>query len=228
MKPCIAILSTDADYYLMLSYVLDASGYETVLTDELDAALALIAGSKIVALLVDCQPESSLLSDLSSRLRAPDIESDVPVVALVSAGVRYIEILKAEVDESFIRPLKPERLLSYLHQRLNESGVAVSRPAYAGASDLRLDADARRALANEKPVALSPIEFRILSTLMSAPGRVFGRPELIEAVWPQANFVDPRTVDVHVARLRRSLHDALGREVIRTVRGQGYAVDVKG
>jgi two-component system phosphate regulon response regulator PhoB len=50
---------------------------------------------------------------------------------------------------------------------------------------------------------------------------------LIEAVWPKANFVDPRTVDVHVARLRRSLHDALGREVIRTVRGEGYAVETK-
>ncbi|APO70618.1 response regulator CheY-like domain-containing protein (plasmid) [Rhizobium gallicum] len=228
MTPRIAILSMDADYYLMLSHVLLAAGYSTVLADGSEAALALIAEKKIEVLLIDCQPASSILSDLSDRLKASGHSTDVLVVALVAEGVPYIDILKAEVDESFIRPMKPEWLLSYLHGRLKGgTDVAAGRPAPSGPDDLRLDAGARRALANDKPVGLSPIEFRILSTLMSTPGRVFGRAELIEAVWPKANFVDPRTVDVHVARLRRSLHDALGREVIRTVRGEGYAVDMK-
>ncbi|ULJ75944.1 winged helix-turn-helix transcriptional regulator [Rhizobium gallicum] len=228
MTPRIAILSTNADYYLMLSHVLSAAGYLTVLADGSDAALALITEKKIEVLLIDCQPASSILSDLSDRLKTSGHSTDVLIVALVAEGVPYIDILKAEVDESFIRPIKPEWLLSYLHGRLKAGPKdAAGRSAISGPDDLRLDAGARRALANDKPVGLSPIEFRILSTLMSIPGRVFGRPELIEAVWPKANFVDPRTVDVHVARLRRSLHEALGREVIRTVRGEGYAVDLK-
>ena len=76
------------------------------------------------------------------------------------------------------------------------------------------------------PVNLSPIEYRLLSALMGDAGRVLSRTELIAVAWPQKAFVEPRTVDVHIGRLRRALKRALGRDVIRTVPKIGYAIDI--
>ncbi|NLS07186.1 response regulator transcription factor [Rhizobium sp. P32RR-XVIII] len=222
----IAILSEDADYYLMLSHVLATDGYPSLLADGVETAIALIAEGKVAAVLVDCQPGSTVLSELSLRVRQESLDGNVLIIALVAGGVPFIDVLKSGADENFIRPLKPSGLLSYLHSRLGEGSGADPLSAPPQHPGLRLDPDTRQAFADGSPVGLSPIEFRILSALMTTPGRVFTRLDLIEAVWPAGNFVDPRTVDVHVARLRRSLRKALGRDMIRTVRGEGYAVKV--
>lgn len=227
MKSGVAILSADADYYLMLAHILSTEGFRAHLADDIETALALIEERKVAAVIVDCKPDESLLSALSRQLRQDARTGETLVVALVSDGVPFIEVLKSGADENFIRPLKPERLLSYLNLRLGEAKYGAAVPSAAERRRLQLDADARQALADGLPVGLSPIEYRILSALMATPGRVFARQELIEAVWPAGNFVDPRTVDVHVARLRRSLQKALGSDVIRTVRGEGYAITLK-
>ncbi len=224
IRTAVAILSADADYFLMLAHVLGRDGYSPLLADTVEDAVALIDRQEATAVLVDCQPGSAMLADLSLRLKQERHPGNVLVIALVAGGVSFIDVLKSDVDESFIRPLNPERLLSYLHTHLDEEPEMANGLAAALHPDFRLDLDARQALANGVPIGLSPIEFRILSTLLQVPGRVVGRPELIEAVWPQRNFVDPRTVDVHMARLRRALHRALGENLIRTVRGEGYAV----
>jgi two-component system phosphate regulon response regulator PhoB len=122
--------------------------------------------------------------------------------------------------------MPPERLLSYLHGEIgNSSGEASGRlvPIF---DDMKLDVSGRRVLVRGMPVNLSPIEFRLLSALMGDAGRVLSRAELISVAWPKSAFVEPRTVDVHIGRLRRALRRALGRDVIRTVPKEGYAIDV--
>jgi two-component system phosphate regulon response regulator PhoB len=91
---------------------------------------------------------------------------------------------------------------------------------------VKLDVSSRRVLVRGTPVNLSPIEFRLLSALVGDAGRVLSRAELIAAAWPQPVFVEPRTVDVHIGRLRRALKRVLGRDVIRTVPKEGYAFDI--
>jgi two-component system, OmpR family, phosphate regulon response regulator PhoB len=196
----------------------------TYLADDVASAIALVAENRVDAVVVDCQPGSTALSDLSTQIHTQQLPEGPLLVALVAGGVPFIDVLKSRPSESFIRPLKPERLLSYLRSELGKGITHATASNSHLVPGLRIDIEAHQAFAGDVPVPLSPIEFRILSVLMTVPGRVFGRPELIGAVWSTRNFVDPRTVDVHVARLRRTLAKAIGHNLIRTVRGEGYSV----
>ncbi|MFW8586713.1 winged helix-turn-helix transcriptional regulator [Rhizobium beringeri] len=226
MSALLAIVSRDADYYLMLSYILRGAGYRTVLVDIPNEAVAIAEELDAAAIIVDCQPGSQILADIASGLKERGLAGNVTLIALVAERAAYLDILKANVDESFTRPMPPERLLSYLHGEIgNSSGEASGRlvPIF---DDMKLDVSGRRVLVRGMPVNLSPIEFRLLSALMGDAGRVLSRAELISVAWPKSAFVEPRTVDVHIGRLRRALRRALGRDVIRTVPKEGYAIDV--
>lgn len=226
MSELLAIVSQDADYYLMLSYILKGAGYRTMLVDVPSEAVATAEERNAAAIIVDCQPGSQILADIASGLKERGLTSDVTLMALVAERAAYLDILKADVDESFTRPMPPERLLSYLHGTIgNTSGEATSRLAPIF-DDMKLDVSGRRVLVRGMPVNLSPIEFRLLRALMGDAGRVLSRAELIAVAWPKSAFVEPRTVDVHIGRLRRALRRALGRDVIRTVPKEGYAIDI--
>ena len=226
MSGLLAIVSRDADYYLMLEHILKEAGYKTILIDVPGEAVPTVEERDAAAIIVDCQPGSQILSDIAFSLRERGLASEVTLIALVAEKTAFLDILKANVDESFIRPLRPERLLSYLHNTIgNSSGNTPSRPPSVF-DDMKLDAEGRRVLVRGAPINLSPIEFRLLSALMGDAGRVLSRVELIGIAWPQGAFVEPRTVDVHIGRLRRALKRALGRDVIRTVPKVGYAMDI--
>ncbi|EJZ20263.1 response regulator transcription factor [Rhizobium sp. Pop5] len=226
MSELLAIVSRDADYYLMLEHILKEAGYRTMLVDIPSEAVATAEDRDAAAIIVDCQPGSPILADIASDLRERGRASDVTLIALVAEKAAYLDILKANVDESFSRPMRPARLLSYLHGAIgNSSSERTSRPV-AIFDDMKLDAGGRRVLVRGAPVNLSPIDFHLLSALMGDAGRVLSRAELIGAAWPKNAFVEPRTVDVHIGRLRRALRRALGRDVIRTVPKVGYAIDI--
>ncbi|PDS99287.1 transcriptional regulator [Rhizobium sp. S9] len=218
------IVSQDADYYLMLSHILEEAGYTTVLIDVPSEAVPAAVERDAAAIIVDCQPGSQILADIASALKQRGPASEILLIALVAEKTAYLDILKANVDESFTRPMRPQRLLSYLNSVI---GVSPDKmPGRLMFDDMRLDAGGRRVLVRGEPVNLSPIEFRLLSALMDNAGRVLSRAELISIAWPQKAFVEPRTVDVHIGRLRRALKRALGRDVIRTVPKAGYAIDI--
>ncbi len=122
--------------------------------------------------------------------------------------------------------MPPERLLTYLHREIGNSSNEASDRFVPMFDDMKLDVSGRRVLVKGMPINLSPIEFRLLRALMGDAGRVLGRAELIAAAWPESAFVEPRTVDVHIGRLRRALRRALGRDVIRTVPKEGYAIEI--
>jgi two-component system phosphate regulon response regulator PhoB len=230
MTSLITICSRDPDYYLLLSHILQEKGYRTSITASAAEVMDEIAVRGVGAVLVDCQPGSQLIPELAAALKSEERAAATPVVALVApgAGNLYLDVLKAGFSESFIRPLAPDHLLSYLRRALPSQDDPGSRRAATGFvhGTITIDIDARRATANGQLLALSPTEFRLLQELLSVPGRVFSRKELIAAAWPEARFVDPRTVDVHIGRLRRELRNAMRRDVIRTLRSEGYAIEV--
>lgn len=226
MSALLAIVSRDADYYLMLSYILRRAGYRTVLVDIPNEAVTTAEERGAAAIIVDCQPGSQVLTDIASELAEKGLADNLILIALVAEKAAYLNILKADVDESFARPLPPERLLSYLHDKIGNSSDETPGHLVPIFDDMKLDVGGRRVLVRGMPVNLSPIEFRLLSALMGDAGRVLSRAELIAVAWPKAAFVEPRTVDVHIGRLRRALRRALGRDVIRTVPKEGYAIDV--
>ncbi|MDR9774728.1 winged-helix domain-containing protein [Rhizobium hidalgonense] len=226
MTELLVIVSRDADYYLMLSYILKEAGYRAMLVDVPSEAVAIAEESEAAAIIVDCQPGSQILANIASGLKERELTSDITLIALVAEKAAYLDILKANVDESFTRPMPPERLLTYLHGAIGNPLDELAKRPVPMFDEMRLDAGARRVLVRGAPVNLSPIEFRLLSALMNDAGRVFSRAELIDIAWPKRAFVEPRTVDVHIGRLRRALKRALGRDVIRTVPKVGYAIDV--
>ncbi|KPH04888.1 response regulator transcription factor (plasmid) [Rhizobium acidisoli] len=226
MSELLAIVSRDADYYLMLEHILKEGGYRTMLIDVPSEAVPTVEELDAAAIIVDCQPGSQILSDIAASLKERGLASEVTLIALVAEKTAYLDILKANVDESFTRPMRPERLLSYLHGAIGNSADNVRRRLLPIFDDMKLDTKGRRVLVRGTPINLSPIEFRLLSALMGDVGRVLSRVELIGIAWPQGAFVEPRTVDVHIGRLRRALKRALGRDVIRTVPKVGYAMNI--
>jgi two-component system phosphate regulon response regulator PhoB len=141
----------------------------------------------------------------------------------------YLEVLKTGVSEIFMRPFNPERFLSYLSDLSPDDNAKSCIERTSGNTliyaEITMQLDSMRVECNGMDVQLSPIEFRLLQHFLQKPGHVFSRDALIEAAWPQGTFVEPRTVDVHVGRLRRAMRGVLGRDIIRTVRATGYALD---
>lgn len=228
MKPLILIASDDPDFIMLLGHILRADGFLTVFAGDVDAVLRLAKRKRPHAVLVDCYAEG-FSGEICELLRA-NFAHAIPLLALIRMGAENLvgELLKVGVDECFIRPVQPVKILDCLRILVDfgpvrAKGGSEKRSLRYGAIELSLDT--RRVMADGKNVHLSPTEFRLLRFLMENPGRVFSREELISAAWPQNVFVDARTVNVHVGRLRRILMAETGTNYIRTVRSAGYALN---
>lgn len=231
MKPLILIWSEDADFYLLLNHILITEGFETAIAGDEDI-IAQASSKPAKAIVLDGGKNSATAAALCATLKAESATACIPTVALVSSGSdkHYIELLRAGVDESFVRPVSPAHLIAYLRSAL---AIDHNAPFEAQASrnrsfgEIEMQIERRRVIHNGSQIELSPIEFRLLRHMFDSPGRVFSRTELIEAAWPPNLLVQPRTVDVHMGRLRRSLEQLTGRALIRTVRAAGYAAELR-
>jgi two-component system phosphate regulon response regulator PhoB len=231
MKPLVLMCSPDYEFYLLLAHILNVEGFDSALAEGAAEALASMTSNAGVALIVDCQTDAFRINDFVMQIRATSAGKALPIAVFVGAGNQqlYLEALKTGVDEIFVRPFNPHRLLSYLGSLLPRDS---SRPGMEEASrnalvyaEITMLLDSRRVEFNDTEVRLSPIEFRLLQHFLRKPGYVFSRDDLIQGAWPHGLFVEPRTVDVHVGRLRRALKNVMGHDIIRTVRAAGYAVD---
>ena len=135
-----------------------------------------------------------------------------------------MKLREAGANESFVRPLAPAQLLDFLRATLAAFPMTAGEDRRLRFADLEMNLNTYRVFRNSQEVHLCPIEFRLLRHMLARPGKVFTRDELIRAAWPSNIFVDARTVDVHIGRLRRTLKAAAERDLIRTVRSAGYAV----
>lgn len=236
MKPLILICPCNADIFLLLTHILNVDGFRTLLvTDEEIAEKAAALEPKAIILDTAADPASALRT--CAMIRSNRITAAIPTVALVAAGDErhYLDLLKAGVDENFLRPLSPGRLLNYLHSLSNFP----KRPVLSGGSlpgtqtgtlvfgQLVIHMGRRLVKFDGRELQLGPIEFKLLKRLLEAPGDVFSRQQLIEIAWPPNLYVQPRTVDVHIGNLRRSLRKLTGGNLIRSVRASGYAVELR-
>ncbi len=229
MKPLILICTADADFYLLLSHILEVDGFASVLADTIEETFLLAAEKQPEAAILDCQPDSFSGAEVCERLKQDPQTQDIPVVALIGAGAetQHVDLLKAGVDESFIRPVAPAKLLGFLQTNLAEhplSDDASEGGKFLNYGDIEMSLVHYRVSRGGQDIHLGPIEFRLLHHLLQNPGQVFSRDELISAAWPENIYVELRTVDVHIGRLRRALATVEGTDVIRTVRSAGYAL----
>lgn len=223
----ILIYSQDPDFFLVFGHILTVAGFEIQFIHAEQEALRIAAEEKPVAIVMDCQPDDASTATTCRCLKSDPATHNIPVAALIAAkaAMLHFDLLKAGVDESFSRPFAPEKLLAWLNAKVSAKGTSIE----TGAGDLlhgdfRLERRTYRVFFQDAEIAMPPIEFRLLRHLIASPGTVFGRQDLIKAAWPEhSTDADLRSVDVHIAKLRRTLKAAAGRDVIRTVRSAGYA-----
>ena len=164
--------------------------------------------------------------ELCRRIRARRETERLPVIMLTARGEEGDRIrgLATGADDYMVKPFSVPELLARVRallRRAKPSHVAT----LLSAGDLELDRETHRVRRSGKELHLGPTEFKLLEFLMQSPGRVFSREQLLDSVWGHDVYIDERTVDVHVGRLRKALHQARKPDPIRTVRGAGYSFD---
>jgi two-component system, OmpR family, phosphate regulon response regulator PhoB len=164
--------------------------------------------------------------ELCRRLRArPETES-LPIIMLTARGEESERLrgLSTGADDYIVKPFSVPELMARVRALLRRA-----RPervaSVLSAGEIELDRARRRVFRSGREIALGPTEFRLLEFFMQSPGRVFTREQLLDGVWGRDVYIDERTVDVHVGRLRKVLNRGRSSDPIRTVRGAGYAFD---
>ena len=149
----------------------------------------------------------------------------LPIIMLTARGEESDRVrgLSTGADDYLVKPFSTPEFIARVRALLRRAKPEVLSSVLS-VNDLLLDREQHRVFRNGRPVKLGPTEYRLLEFLMMSPGRVFSREQLLDKVWGETIYIDERTVDVHVGRLRKGLNIGRSRDLIRTVRGAGYAI----
>ncbi|MCC6779628.1 MAG: phosphate regulon transcriptional regulator PhoB [Hyphomicrobiales bacterium] len=222
----ILIVEDEEALALLLRYNLEAEGYtvETVARGD-DADLVLKERIPDLVVLDWMLPGLSGI-ELCRRLRARAETRSLPIIMLTARGEESERVrgLATGADDYVVKPFSVPELLARVRALLRR--VSPERVAdLLSFGDLEVDREKKRVSRAGQPIELGPTEYRLLEFLMERPGRVFTREQLLDGVWGSDIYIDERTVDVHVGRLRKALNHGYDTDPIRTVRGAGYALD---
>jgi two-component system phosphate regulon response regulator PhoB len=226
MTARIMIVEDEEPLTLLLRYNLEAEGYAVDTAARGDEAEVKLKEAAPDLIVLDWMLPGMSGIELCRRLRARAETERLPIIMLTARGEESERIrgLATGADDYIVKPFSVPELLARIRALLRRA-----RPervaAKLAAGDLELDRDTRRVSRASREVHLGPTEFRLLEFLMQSPGRVFSREQLLDGVWGRDVYIDERTVDVHVGRLRRALNRGRACDPIRTVRGTGYSFD---
>lgn len=224
-RPLVLLVEDEPSQREVLSYNLTAEGFEVAVATNGEEAMQIVAETPPDLILLDWMMPHVSGIEVCRRLKARPETRGIPVIMLSarSEEVDKVRGLETGADDYVIKPYSVVELMARLRAHLRRV-----RPSTAGVvlewSDIRLDPETHRVYRDDKVLKLGPTEFRLLTTFMEKPGRVFSREVLLDRVWGRDIYVDTRTVDVHIGRLRKSLCAFGGEDVLRTVRGAGYAL----
>ncbi len=210
---------------LLLKYNLEKEGYEVVVESRGNRVLGQVEKYCPSVILLDWMlPELSGV-DICKLIRSkPDIKN-IPIIMLTAKGQEEDKIkgLSAGADDYVTKPFSVPELMARVKANLRRA-PEISTVKELFFEDIRMDLVAKKVFRGENYVHLGPTEFRLLKMLMESPGKVFSREILLKTVWGDNIYVESRTVDVHIRRLRKSLNE-YGADYIRTVRATGYSID---
>ncbi len=218
----ILIVEDEAPIREMIAFHLVRAGFETIEAGDCRSARQLLADERPDLALVDWMlPDMSGL-ELTRMLKRDDDNEDLAVIMLTARADEYDKVagLEGGADDYITKPFSPRELVARIQAVLRRAKTADADTIRAGV--LELDTAGHRVTADGVEVKLGPTEYRLLRFLMTHPDRVYSRTQLLDRVWGANVYVEERTVDVHVRRLRKALTDAEADEYIQTVRGAGY------
>lgn len=210
----------------LLRYNLDAEGYEVETVargDEADTRLKEHIPDLVV---LDWMLPGLSGIELCRRLRARSETRELPIIMLTARGEESERLrgLSTGADDYIVKPFSVPELLARVRGLLRRASPE-RLATFLKYGDIEIDREKHRVTRGGRTLDLGPTEYRLLEFLMEQPGRVFTREQLLDGVWGRDIYIDERTVDVHIGRLRKVLNIGRTRDPIRTVRGAGYALD---
>lgn len=226
MAARILVVEDEEALCALLEYNLSREGFDVSICRNGEDALTLLRDDKPDILLLDWMLPHVSGIEICRQVRARAETRDLPIIMLTARSEEDDRIrgLDTGADDYLTKPFSMTELLARVRAVLRRT-----RPTLAGDvatfGDVVLDRETRRVRRGDREIHLGPTEFRLLDCLMQRPGRVFSREQLLDLVWGRDVYVEARTVDVHVGRLRKALNRPGERDPIRTVRAAGYALD---
>lgn len=224
-KPVVLLVEDEPAQREVLAYNLDAEGFHVVSADNGEDAMLLVDEEGPDIIILDWMMPQLSGIEVCRRLKMRPETRSIPIIMLSARAeeVDRIRGLETGADDYVIKPYSVLELMARARAQLRRV-----RPSTVGVvlewGDIRLDPETHRVYRGDQVLKLGPTEFRLLTALIEKPGRVWSREQLLDRVWGRDIYVDTRTVDVHVGRLRKSLMVNGGEDPLRTVRGAGYAL----
>lgn len=224
-KPTVLLVEDEPAQREVLAYNLEAEGFNTIRAENGDEALVLVEEETPDIIVLDWMLPNVSGIEICRRLKTRQKTRAIPIIMLSARAeeVDRVRGLETGADDYVVKPYSVVELMARVRAHLRRV-----RPAAVGLKltfeDIVLDSETHKVTRSGEPLRLGPTEFRLLATLMEKPGRVFSREQLLDRVWGRDIYVDTRTVDVHVGRLRKALCRDGGQDPLRTVRGAGYAL----
>jgi two-component system phosphate regulon response regulator PhoB len=225
-RPLVLVVEDEAALVTLLGYHLEREGWRVAVARDGEEALLLAREERPDLILLDWMLPRLSGIEVCRQLRRDADTRAVPIVMLTARGEEGDKLrgLDAGADDYVIKPFSPAELMARLRGQLRRAAPAAAGETLTFA-ELTLDPLTHRVRRLERDVHLGPTEFRLLRHLMQQPRRVFSREQLLDGVWGRDVYVEARTVDVHIRRLRRALNAGGAPDLLRTVRGAGYALD---
>ncbi|MFL5137930.1 MAG: phosphate regulon transcriptional regulator PhoB [Microvirga sp.] len=226
MKPRVLIVEDETALVELLRYNLEQAGFRVTVAHDGEEALASVREDTPDLVLLDWMLPLMSGIEVCRQLRRQTATANLPIIMLTARGEEGDRVrgLATGADDYITKPFSVPELLARVRALLRRT-----KPAHVAhllaAGDIELDRETRRVRRGGRELHLGPTEFKLLEFLMQSPGRVFSRDQLLDGVWGRGVYVDERTVDVHVGRLRKALNRARRPDPIRTVRGAGYSFD---
>jgi len=224
----ILLVEDDRSLVELLTWNLEREDFEVEHTADGEEALLLARENPPDLVLLDWMIEGLSGIEVCRRLRRIPDTANVPIIMLTARGEEEDRVrgLETGADDYVTKPFSPRELVARVQAVLRRV-----RPALAGEqliySDIEMDTVSHKVRRAGVSVPLGPTEFRLLKHFLEHPGRVFSRERLLDSVWGRDSDIEPRTVDVHIRRLRKAINVGECADVIRTVRSAGYALDVE-
>jgi two-component system phosphate regulon response regulator PhoB len=226
MPASVLIVEDEADLRELVRYNLEAEGFRTVLAESGDEAVERIRDGAPDLILLDWMLPGLSGIELCRRWRSREETAQTPIIMITARGEEEERVrgLATGADDYIVKPFSMPELVARIQALLRRSSPQLATTVLK-AGELELDSQSHRVRRSGRDLHLGPTEYRLLEYLMRHPGRVYSREQLLDGVWGRDVYVDERTVDVHVGRLRKAINRGRETDPIRTVRGAGYSFD---
>lgn len=228
MAKRILLVEDEAPIRDMLKFVLEQSGYETIEAEDYNVALERVVEPYPDLILLDWMLPGGSGVQLAKKLKQHEYTRDIPIIMLTARGEEEDKVrgLEAGADDYVTKPFSPKELIARVKAVIRRVTPTSSEDIieYQG---LKLDPVSHRVTANDTPLDMGPTEFKLLHFFMTHAERVYSREQLLDNVWGTNVYVEDRTVDVHIRRLRKAISEFGHDNMIQTVRGAGYRFSTK-